>query len=135
MNMIHEEVIRMKTKGELDVIDITEDVKRVVEESGIKRGICLVFGKGSTLGIILNENDTMLLDDLKELIKELVPHKEYNHPVNARSHLRSILLRNQVSLPVKNGRLEIGTWQQVMVLELDTRPREREIIVTVVGES
>ena len=133
--MIYTKILTLRTAGELDIHDITREVEKAVRGSGIKDGICLVFGKGSTIGVILNENDYSLLKDLKETLRTLVPAREYSHPENARSHLRSMVIGNQVCLPVEDGRLQTGTWQQIMVVELDTRPRQREIIIKIVGNS
>ena len=131
---MYEERIHLRTKGELDVIDITDDVERIVKRSGIKHGICLVFVPGSTGGIILNENETSLMSDFKSTVKRLIKDVGYEHPVNARSHLRAMLFGCEKVLPIANGRLETGTWQQLMFVEFDTRAREREVIVIVIGE-
>ena len=129
-----EKTIELKTKGELDFIDITEEIQKIVEESGIKNGICNIIVPGATGAIILNENDYSLLEDLKELMKNLVPNKEYNHPINARSHLRAILLGNNQTIPISNNKLMLGTWQQILFIELDTIPRKRKIFVKIIGE-
>jgi len=131
---VYEQVLEFETSGELDIVDITDEVESIVASSGIKDGICLVFVPGATGAIIVNENDYHLLEDLKRILAKLVPNTGYAHPVNARSHLRAMLLGNNQALPVKNGRLQLGTWQQIMFVELDTHARHRKVIVKVVGD-
>jgi len=132
---VFERVIDFSTTKELEIVDITEYVEEAVEDSGIKDGICLVFVPGATGAVILNENDPSLLDDLKNILNDLVPQdKEYEHPINARSHLRAILLGNNQCIPIRNGKLELGTWQQVMFINLDTRARKRKVIIKIIGD-
>ena len=129
-----EETIELTTSGELDIIDITQEVEKIVKRSGIKNGICIIIVPGSTGAVILNEYEHSLMEDLKNILKELIPSKNYNHPINARSHLRAILLGNNQVIPISNGELILGTWQQIIFIELDTRPRSRKIFVKVIGE-
>jgi len=132
---IFERVIEFSTTKELEIVDITDYVKEAVEDSGIKDGICLVFVPGATGAVILNENDSSLLEDLKNILNDLIPQeKEYEHPINARSHLRAILLGNNQCISIKNGKLELGTWQQIMFINLDTRARKRKVIIKIIGD-
>jgi len=147
---IFERVIEFSTTKELEIVDITDYVEEAVEDSGIKDGICLVFVPGATGAVILNENDSSLLEDLKNILNEndsslledlknilndLIPQeKEYEHPINARSHLRAILLGNNQCISIKNGKLELGTWQQIMFINLDTRARKRKVIIKIIGD-
>ena len=132
---IFERVIEFSTTKELEIVDITDYVKEAVEDSGIKDGICLVFVPGATGAVILNENDSSLLEDLKNILNDLIPQeKEYEHPINARSHLRAILLGNNQCISIKNGELELGTWQQIMFINLDTRARKRKVIIKIIGD-
>jgi len=132
---IFERVIEFSTTKELEIVDITDYVEEAVEDSGIKDGICLVFVPGATGAVILNENDPSLLEDLKNILNDLIPQeKEYEHPINARSHLRAILLGNNQCIPIKNGKLELGTWQQIMFINLDTRARKRKVIIKIIGD-
>ncbi len=123
------------TKGEIDFIDFTDKILEAVSESGIVNGIVHVFAPHATGIIILTENDAALLDDIRDFLEEIVPAgKNYNHPSNAHSHLRSVLLPPDRTLPVMNGRVELGTWQSLLFVETDVYPRRRTVIVQVMGE-
>ncbi len=132
---MYKELIQFTTRGELDIVDITEEVRSAVKRSGIKEGFALIFAPHATGAIILNENDPDLLEDIREWLSHVVPPKGYRHPVNARSHLRSILMTPSRVIPVIGGDLYLGTWQRIMWVEVDTRPRRREVLVLVFGES
>ncbi len=130
--------LRFSTRGEIDLVDVTEEVEKVVEESGIRDGHVLIFVPGATGAIITIEHESGLIEDFKRALKELIPKgKGYLHDRiddNAHSHLRATLLGAGECFPVVNGRLVRGTWQQVFFVELDVRPRHRRVIVQVVGE-
>ncbi|WP_457743121.1 secondary thiamine-phosphate synthase enzyme YjbQ [Thermococcus sp.] len=136
--MIYSKELRFSTRGEIDLVDITAEVERVVEESGIKNGIALVFVPGATGAIVTIEHESGLLEDFKRTLRELIPKgKGYLHDRiddNAHSHLRATLLGASKCFPVLNGRLVRGTWQQIFFVELDVRPRHRRVVVQVVGE-
>ncbi len=124
-----------ETRGEVDFVDITHHIEEIVRESGIRNGIAVVFAPHATGAIIINENDSSLLEDLRDILGRIIPrHAEYRHPVNAHSHLRSILMEPSKVLPVIGGSLALGTWQSVMWVEVDTHPRTRKVIVTVLGD-
>lgn len=132
---VFEKIIEVETSGELEFVDITEKVRDVVKQSKIKDGFCLVFAVGATASVFLNECDDSLIKDLKSSLKDLIPDgKGYKHPINARSHLRAILLGNNQCIPIKNNELEIGTWQQIILTNLDTIPRKRKVIIKIIGE-
>ncbi|MBI2584102.1 MAG: YjbQ family protein [Candidatus Aenigmarchaeota archaeon] len=116
------------------LIGITERIEKLVQKSGVENGICNVFSAGSTGAIIINENEGNLIDDLKKLMKDLVPEGEWHHPENAHSHLRAMLAKSEATVPVADGNLQLGTWQSIFICNFDTRRRERKIMVTVVGE-
>ena len=123
------------TKGEIDFVDLTDQVQDVVSESAIKNGIVHVFAPHATGILILTENDYGLLNDIKTLLEEIVPkHRAYQHPSNAHSHLRSMLLPPDQTLPVIDGRVEFGTWQSLLFVETDVYPRKRTVIMQVMGE-
>lgn len=125
----------LKTKGEIDFVDITGDVQEIVRRSGIRDGIAVIFAPHATGAILINENDPSLLEDLRELLDRLVPrHKGYLHPINAHSHLRSILMEPSKVIPVSEGSLNLGKWQSLIWVEVDTHPRDRKVIVTVLGD-
>lgn len=127
-------VLELKTIERLEVIDITREVNSIVADSGVKTGLVNVFSRHSTSGIVINENESGLVEDLKNLLVRLVPEEAgYKHDridYNADSHLRSLLLGNGVSVPLDVGMMELGTWQSIFFIELDG-PRTRNITVTV----
>lgn len=132
---VHNATIRFSTHGEIDFIDLSERVQTEVERSQIRNGIVHVFAPHATGILILTENDPALLRDIKTFLEELVPrHDSYQHPSNAHAHLRSMLLPPDKTLPVINGSVEFGTWQALLFVETDVYPRERTVIIQVLGE-
>ena len=135
---VHTEELRFSTKGEIDLVDLTLEVERVVAESGVKNGQVLVFVPGATGAIVTIEHESGLLEDFKRALRELIPKGAgYLHDRiddNAHSHLRATLLGASECFPVVDGRLVRGTWQQIFFVELDVRPRHRRVIMQVVGE-
>ena len=126
---------RFSTKGEIDFVDLTDQVQKVVFESTIKNGLVHVFAPHATGILVLTENDYALLNDIKGFLEELAPkRKAYQHPSNAHSHLRSMLLPPDKTLPVTDGRVEFGTWQSLLFVETDVYPRQRILIIQVIGE-
>ena len=123
------------TKGEIDFVDLTIKLQEAVSDSGIVNGLVHVFAPHATGIIILTENDPALLEDIKSFLQKIV-HRNgaYNHPSNAHSHLRSVLLPPDRTLPVIDGRAEFGTWQSLLFVETDVYPRKRTVIIQVVGE-
>ena len=136
--MICMKELRFSTDGEIDLVDITAEVERVVVESGVKNGHVLVFVPGATGAIVTIEHESGLLEDFRRALRELIPKGAgYLHDRiddNAHSHLRATLLGASECFPVVDGRLIRGTWQQIFFVELDVRPRHRRVIVQVVGE-
>ena len=136
--MVYVKELTFRTRGEIDLVDITREVERVVEESGVKNGQALVFVPGATGAIVTIEHESGLLEDFKRALRELIPKgKGYLHDRiddNAHSHLRATLLGASECFPVVDGRLVRGTWQQIFFVELDVRPRHRRVIVQVMGE-
>jgi secondary thiamine-phosphate synthase enzyme len=132
--MAYSETIKVKLKSQ-EINDITSKVEEIIKESEIEDGICNVFSVGSTGAILVNENEPMLLEDLKRTLEKVCSSKElYQHIENAHSHIRTAIIGGSYSVPVKEGKLMLGTWQNIMVVNFDTRERNREIIVTVVGD-
>jgi len=123
------------TKGEIDFVDLTDQVQKVVSESAIKNGMVHIFAPHATGILVLTENDYALLNDIKTFLEEMVPKRRlYQHPSNAHSHLRSMLLPPDKTLPVIKGHVEFGTWQSLLFVETDVYPRQRTIIIQVIGE-
>ena len=126
---------KFTTQGEIDFIDLTDKVQEEVSTSKIKNGIVHVFAPHATGILILTENDYALLNDIKVFLEELAPkHGTYQHPSNAHAHLRSMLFPPDKTLPVIGGQVEFGTWQSLLFVETDVYPRERTIIIQVMGE-
>ena len=123
------------TKGEIDFVDLTNQVREVVSESTIKNGIVHVFAPHATGILILTENDYALLNDIKVFLEEIAQKRgTYQHPSNAHSHLRSMLLPPDKTLPVIDGRVKFGTWQSLLFVETDVYPRQRTLVIQVIGE-
>jgi secondary thiamine-phosphate synthase enzyme len=132
--MTYSETIRLKVSSQ-EFFDITGKVEDIVRKSGIEDGICNVFVKGSTVSVIINENDPMLIEDLKRVLEKISSSKDiYQHVENAYSHIRSSLLGSSQSMPIREGKLLRGTWQSIMVANLDMESRDREVIITIVGD-
>lgn len=132
--------LNVKTRGEVDIINITDDVQDIVNKSKIKDGIVCLFVPGSTGTITTIEYEPGLMKDLPKALQKIAPKGEYYnhhetwHDDNGHSHVRASLMGPGMSVPVKNGKLIHGTWQQIVFVELDTSPRNRNIIVQIVGE-
>ena len=123
------------TKGEIDFIDLSDKVQEEVSLSGIQNGLVHIFAPHATGILILTENDYALLNDIKTLLEDLAPkNKAYQHPSNAHSHLRSVILPPDKTLPIIDGRVTFGTWQSLLFVETDVYPRKRTIIIQVMGE-
>lgn len=132
--MIYTEEISVKV-GSGEFINITEDVLNVIKKSGVKNGICIVFSKGSTGAVIINEDEENLINDLKNTLEEITPSGEdYNHPENAFSHIRTSLLGPSEIIIIKDSQPVFGTWQEIMIYNGDTFERKRKIVITVIGE-
>jgi secondary thiamine-phosphate synthase enzyme len=132
--------IRLTAQGNADILDITQEVAARVKESGLSNGIVTVFCPSSTSGLTTIEYEKGCLIDLKRLFDEILPpDREYAHNAkwgdyNGHSHIRSALIKTSFTVPFVNGRLTLGTWQQIIYVDFDNRPRRRELIVQVMGE-
>ena len=129
---MYQDFVEISTKTG-DIIDITNEVEKIVNDSGIKNGFCLVFNTGSTGSILVNENESRLLEDFGEMMGKLT-EGEHNHPSNAHSHLKAGLMGPGKTMGIDNGELQLGTWQSIMLWEFDVKPRERKILVKVIGD-
>jgi secondary thiamine-phosphate synthase enzyme len=123
------------TKGEIEFVDLTDKVQEAVSKSLVRNGLVHVFAPHATGVLVLTENDYALLSDIKNLLENLIPRDgSYAHPSNAHSHLRSVLLAPDKTLPVIGGRVEFGTWQSLLFVETDVHPRKRSVTIQVIGE-
>jgi secondary thiamine-phosphate synthase enzyme len=132
--------VKVSSKGEDDIIDITEELSNVVKESSIKNGTVTVFISGSTAAITTIEYEPGLIHDFPEMLSRIVPknieykHDNTWHDGNGHSHVRASLIGPSLTVPVIYGKLALGTWQQIVLLEMDTRPRNRNVILQIMGE-
>jgi secondary thiamine-phosphate synthase enzyme len=132
---VFNESLRFSTRGEIDFVDLTDKVQGIVTKSGIRNGLAHVFAPHATGILILTEYEPSLMTDLKDVLEKLLPkHRAYRHPSNAHSHLRSVFLCPDRTLPVVDGRVVLGTWQSLVFVETDVYPRQRTVIVQVIGE-
>ncbi|HLW63815.1 MAG TPA: secondary thiamine-phosphate synthase enzyme YjbQ [Gemmataceae bacterium] len=138
--MVHQDSFTLHTRGHRDMHDITQRVQAIVSNSGIHTGIVQVFHLGSTAAVGIVEFEPGLQQDIPDLLDRLIPasrnygHEQTWHDGNGHSHLQATLLGQGLTVPVKDGKLWLGTWQQIFLLECDIHARERAVAVTVVGE-
>jgi secondary thiamine-phosphate synthase enzyme len=138
--MVHTVRHRVATNGQRDAHDITTQVGAAVAASKLKNGIVTVFVVGSTAVVTTIEFEPGAIGDLNDLLEQLAPRdRDYAHHQrwgddNGSSHVRAALMGPSLSVPFVDGALVLGTWQQIMLLECDTRPRTREIVVQAIGE-
>lgn len=138
--MVYQRQISLSTNGHRDMHDITGDVAKVIAESGVKTGVAHLFALGSTAAVGTIEFEPGLQRDLPELLDKLVPpsrnygHEQAWHDGNGHSHLQATLLGPALSVPISNGQLALGTWQQIFHIECDIKPRRRIVVVTIMGE-
>jgi secondary thiamine-phosphate synthase enzyme len=131
---------QINTKGYCDVVDVTDQVRELVRKSGAREGLATIFVPGATAGVTTVEYESGLVADLKTAFERLVPREEhYAHDArwgdgNGFSHVRAALLKASLSVPFSGGSLITGTWQQIVVVDFDNRPRRRGVLVQVMGE-
>jgi secondary thiamine-phosphate synthase enzyme len=132
--------IKVKSGGFCSIHDITSDVSDVVQKSDLKQGICTVAVAGSTAAISTIEYEPGLLDDIPRLLEKIIPsgvpyaHDKTWGDGNGFAHLRSFLIKTSLTVPFDNGRLDLGTWQQIVFVDFDNRSRSRDLIVQIIGE-
>ena len=139
--MVETKTLKIKTKGNCEVINITDRVADAVVKSGIRDGIVVVFNVGSTAAITTTEYEPGLVNyDLKALFEKISPenahyeHEETWHDDNGHAHVRASLLGPSMAVPIVDGQLTLGTWQQIILIDFDTRPRTRTVICQITGE-
>ena len=132
--------IEISTEGHTDIIDVTSQVSEVLERSKLRSGQLTVFISGSTAGVTTIEYEPGLLKDLPEALEKVAPvGKRYHHDAtwgdgNGYAHVRAALVGASFTVPFENGRLLLGTWQQIVVIDFDNRPRHRKVVVQLIGE-
>jgi len=133
--------LELRTEAENDIVDITGEVQQAVEESGFDTGVATVFVPGSTAAVTTIEFEPGLAKDFPGMLERVAPrdvdyeHQKAWHDGNGRSHVKASLVGPSLSVPFEGGVLTLGTWQQIVLLELDIRPRRREVVVQVMGEA
>jgi secondary thiamine-phosphate synthase enzyme len=133
--------LELRTEAENDIIDITGEVQQTIEESELDNGVATVFVPGSTAAITTIEFEPGLAKDFPAVLERVAPkdidyeHQRAWHDDNGRSHVKASLVGPSLSVPFEGGVLTLGTWQQIVFVELDIRPRRREVIVQVLGEA
>lgn len=134
------DTIKLQTKGEGDMIDMTSQLSNIVKESKIKNGTVTIFVSGSTAAVTTIEYESGLIHDFPEMLTRIVPkdleyeHNNTWHDGNGHSHVRSSLIGPNITIPIIHGKLTLGTWQQVVLLEMDTRSRDRTVILQIMGQ-
>lgn len=132
--------LEFRSKGENDMIDLTEKIQEVVKKQNPSNGVVVVFVVGSTAAITIMESEPGLLKDFPGMLERIAPkrlpyeHQKTWHDDNGHSHVKSSLVGVSLTVPLVDGMLALGTWQQIVFLELDTRPRSRKVLVQVIGE-
>ncbi|MGD8300532.1 MAG: secondary thiamine-phosphate synthase enzyme YjbQ [Nitrosopumilaceae archaeon] len=133
-------IIKIQSKGENDMIDLTEKISNLVAKSGITNGNATIFVSGSTGSVTTIEFEPGLIHDFPEMLKRIAPknldygHEKMWHDGNGHSHVKASLLGPSLTIPFIDSQLCLGTWQQIIFLELDTRSRNRDLILQVIGE-
>ena len=136
---VHSGLLRLQTAGDAAVVDLTEGVRSIVARSGVQAGVAAVFAVGATVGVTTIEYEPGVVADLQALLDRLIPpegqyeHNVRNHDTNAHSHLRAALVGPSETIPIVGGQLGLGTWQQVVLVDFDDRPRERIVSVQVLS--
>jgi secondary thiamine-phosphate synthase enzyme len=131
--------LKFSTQGDGDVVDLTDGILDVVRASGVSDGAVTVFAVGSTAAVTTMEYERGGVHDLRAKLEELVPqqgdyeHNRLNHDTNSHAHMKAAIIGPSETIPLENGRLATGTWQQVVMIDFDDRPRDRTVIVQVLS--
>jgi secondary thiamine-phosphate synthase enzyme len=137
--MVHTHAITLSTKGDNDIHDLTGEVASAAKASGARNGIVTVFVPGSTAGVTAIEHEPGMMRDLQEFLDRTAPpdapyHHNHGGDSNGHAHIRSAFIGPSLTVPLIEGRLGLGTWQQIVLVDFDDRPRTREVTVQVLGE-
>lgn len=136
---VHSGELRLSTEGDGDVIDLTGGVQSVVGQAGVENGVALAFVPGATAAVTLMEYEPGGVQDLRATLDRLIPregdyeHNRLNHDTNSHAHIRAAIVGPSTAVPVRAGRLLTGTWQQLVLLDFDDRPRQRTVVVQVLS--
>jgi secondary thiamine-phosphate synthase enzyme len=134
---VHSGMLRLSTRGDGQIVDLTDGVARVVRDAGAGEGLATVFAVGSTVAVTTMEYEPGGVEDLTRALERLIPrdgdyaHNRLNHDTNSHAHMRAALIGPSEAVPVVGGRLALGTWQQVVLVDFDDRPRQRVVHVHV----
>ncbi|MCP5007762.1 MAG: YjbQ family protein [Planctomycetes bacterium] len=132
--------VEISTQGNTDIVDITQEITDLLDNAGLVQGNLTVFVSGSTAGVTSIEYEPGLIQDIPEAFERIVPAEmNYHHNAtwgdgNGHSHVRAALLGSSFTVPFHNGKLILGTWQQIVVIDFDNRPRKRSVVVQMMGE-
>jgi secondary thiamine-phosphate synthase enzyme len=136
---VHGGLLRMDTPGNGHIVDITAGVASVIRTTGVDRGVVTVFATGSTVAVTTMEFEPGCVHDLQALLDRLIPsqgdyeHNRLNHDTNSHAHLRAAIIGPSESVPLVDGNLVLGTWQQIVLIDFDDRPRKRTVTVQVIS--
>ena len=136
---VHGGLLRLSTSGDGAIVDLTDGVRSIVGRSGVETGVAVLFAVGSTVAVTTMEYEPGGVVDLQALLDRLIPgtgdyeHNARNHDTNAHAHLRAAVIGPSESVPVVRGALGLGTWQQVVLIDFDDRPRDRVVSVQVLS--
>lgn len=133
--MVSSHELKLSTRGDADIVDISDQVQRLVSDATVEEGVATVFVRGSTAALTTMELEPGGVADLRELLDRLIPpegdyeHNRLNHDSNSHAHQRASLIGSSEQVPVLGGRLALGTWQQLVLIDFDDRPRDRTVVV------
>ncbi len=139
--MVKTSTVSLNTRGNADVHDVTDQIAGAVQQSGLRNGTVTIFCPSSTSGLTTIEYEDGAINDLRRLFDEIVaPNRNYAHNTrwgdgNGHSHVRAALLGASLTVPFVDGRMVLGTWQQIIHVDFDNRPRHRELVVQIIGEA
>lgn len=134
------ELIKIKTKGNTDIINLTEKVQEIINKSKIKEGIVNIFARHTTAGVAIVEYEKGVLKDFKEALEKIAPlenhyhHNKLQDDDNGSSHARAGLLGCSLNVPFNDKKLLLGIWQKIVLIDFDTHPRDREVIITIIED-
>ena len=138
--MVHTGTIDLSTRGHADMHDLTNATEDIVESSRVRSGLITIFAPSATSAITTIEFESGALEDLRNALDEIAPKdRSYQHNLrwgdgNGHSHLRSALMKTSFSIPIVDGRMTLGTWQQILYIDFDVRPRQRSLVVQIIGD-